>query len=98
MSDPRILLLTLALNGLVFGMVVGQLVRFRRRGGKLSAAWDERPVSRLLLTAVALAGLILLTRLVALDLNTRECLEDTREALISARLGDYQGPLTIECQ
>lgn len=89
----------LLIQGGVCGLVIAELVRFTKRDGKLYPMMDERPVSRTLLAAVALVGLMITLRLVSVDVDTRVCIEETREAISDIYSGQLPTPpLSLTCK
>lgn len=95
MNWPTILFLAIA--GLTLGILLAQLVGFRRRAGIVAFTVDERPVSRRFVVIALVVVTIGVARLMYLDLDTRNCIEETRAAIIAARTAEQISPLSEEC-
>jgi len=74
MSDWMVVVSLLLLGGIV-GVVVTQLVKFSRTGGKLSITLDDRPVSRLILASIVIVFVLVIIRLITIDVDTRDCID-----------------------
>lgn len=64
--------------GVLAGVAVAQLARFVRDGGRVRVSVDDRPLSRALAVAAIVILVIVVSRLVIHDAQTRDCLHDTR--------------------
>lgn len=98
MNDWNIVML--ALQGFVIGVVLFQLVKFRKQDDKLYPELDDTPVTRRLFALVGLVAVIGIAQLIQYEINTRECVENTREVLLNAttvaEIRDYSAE--VKCQ
>lgn len=95
MNWPAVVFLAIA--GLTLGILLAQLVGFRRRAGIVVFTADERPVTRRFVVLALIVVTVGVARLMYLDLDTRDCIEETRAAIIAARTAEEVSPLTEEC-
>ncbi len=78
MNSDWMVLASLLAQGAIAGVVVVQLVRFYKVGGKLHVALDERPISRIVFSAVILIFVLVVIRLITIDIETRDCIEQSQ--------------------